>query len=151
MPTYELPAQPVVAAAIAQGKPVFSRLLGRLAAQGYVVGEGGVQLYRDGRATIDADRDPAAEWAAFNPATPTAAETARAELRAQVIAHLLTLDANRTALGAGIATLKGPTPPGTVAALRPYVTQTAEMLLDVTRGQERLIRVLSEAGVLDDA
>lgn len=77
------------------------------------------------------------------------AEADRIALRTLVRNYLTTLSDNEDLLLAGIANLKGATPPSTVAALRNYVTQMAEMTLDHNRGLDRLIRVLIDKGVVE--
>jgi len=151
MPIYTLSARQEVSDAVAAGLPVADRLIALAMTAGYVIGPGGVQVLTDGSVVIDADRDPTADWLSFNPAALTASETASANLRTQVIAYLETLADNETALVAGIATLKGPTPPSTIAQLRPYVTNLAEMTLDHNRGLERLIRVLIDRHVIEES
>lgn len=77
-----------------------------------------------------------------------AEDAARRQLAATVSAYLAALVDNETQLVNGIATLKGPNPPATVAALRTYVTAMAEMTLDHNRGLDRLIRYLVRTGVI---
>ena len=72
----------------------------------------------------------------------------QSELAGVVRAYLDDLAANETLLVNGIATLKGPNPPATIAALRTYVTAMAEMTLDHNRGLDRLIRYLVRTGVI---
>lgn len=78
-----------------------------------------------------------------------AEESERIALRTLVRNYLTTLSDNEDLLLTGIANLKGATPPSTVAALRNYVTQMAEMTLDHNRGLDRLIRVLIDKGVVE--
>ena len=158
MPTYTLPAKIAIREAIDAGHVmiVHERLTAVAIQSGYVLGPGGIAIHADGSVTIDADRDPAADWEAFDPLTMlTPAEIAarqeaeqRALLAAEVSAYLETLATNETLLVNGIAALKGNNPPNTVAALRTYVTAMAEMTLDHNRGIERLIRYLVRAGVI---
>lgn len=149
MPTYHLSPKPEIAAGLQLGYPVGDRLAAVALAAGYVIGEGGIQVYRDGSVVIDCDRDPSADWATFDPLTMlTPDEVALNEVKQAVEDLLTTLAANETQLVAGIATLKGPTPPATIAALRTYVTAMAEMTLDHNRGLDRLIRYLVRAGVI---
>lgn len=72
----------------------------------------------------------------------------REALRQVVTAYLAQLAANETLLVNGIATLKGASPPATIAALRTYVTVMAEMTLDHNRGIDQLIRYLVRIGVI---
>jgi hypothetical protein len=76
MPTYTLPKKPSIATAVAAGRaPLVSDRIAALATtKGYTVGEGGIQVHGDGSVTIDADRDPKADWAAFDPVTLTPEE-----------------------------------------------------------------------------
>lgn len=82
-------------------------------------------------------------------AAEAAMEDERRAFRAMVMAYLQTLNANEALLISGIATLKGASPPTTVAALRPYVTNIAEMTLDHTRGLRRIIQVLIDRGIVE--
>jgi hypothetical protein len=100
MTTYTLAAKPAVETAVAEGRAVL--ILDRLAALAqqadYTIGPGGIQIHSDGSVTIDADRDPKADWAAFDPDAPTADE-------AQESSRLEQLRALETKLaGAGSAT-----------------------------------------------
>lgn len=95
MPAYRLDAKPAIAAAVAAGLPVGDRLAATATAAGYVLGEGGIQVYRDGSVVIDVDRDPSGAWAAFDPATMlTPAEVATAQVRAEIDAALTQLDSD---------------------------------------------------------
>ena len=74
MPIYTLPAKPSVAASMRTHLLAPQRLESLVIRRGYVIGEGGIQVYADGSVTIDADRDPIADWEQFDPDAPTAAE-----------------------------------------------------------------------------
>ncbi len=84
MPVYHLPARPEVTAAIAAGIDIPGRLIEVAEAAGYVIGEGGLQVYPDGRVTIDADRDPTADWLAWDPTVPSQQEQQDAAVKAAI-------------------------------------------------------------------
>lgn len=85
MPTFRLSAKPAIAAAIQAGGiiAVTERISTLVAGRGYVVGPNGMQVLADGSVTIEADRDPSADWAAFDPSVETATETADRTQREQ--------------------------------------------------------------------
>lgn len=93
---WTLAAKPVVAAAMAGGDPalvgrVHERIEGWLRDRGYA--PAGVAVRGDGTVLVDCERDPAAEWDAFDPAVKTAAETQSNGDRAQIAVMLAKLDA----------------------------------------------------------
>jgi hypothetical protein len=92
MPVYTLPSTPAMAAALASGRAreVADRVASFAAHRSYRIGAGGIQVHRDGAVTIDADRDPSADWAAFDPAVPTAAEAEDATRLDQLLADMET-------------------------------------------------------------
>ncbi len=131
MTVYALSNKPAVAAAVAARLPVAARLAATVAQAGYVIGLGGIQVYPDGSVTIDADRDPTAVWASFDPTTPTAQETGDATLQQQV----------RSAL-TDLATIQAQAPTATTAQVRSAIGRMAEI-------QVAAIKVLIQRGVLD--
>lgn len=95
MSVYHLIAKPAIAAGLAAGLPVGDRLAAVAIAAGYVLGEGGIQVYADGSVVIDTDRDPSADWEAFDPVTMlTPAEIAANQVRAEIDAALTQLDSD---------------------------------------------------------
>lgn len=134
MPVYQLAAKPAIAAAMAAGLPVGDRLAATATAAGYVLGPGGIQVYRDGSVVIDADRDPSADWAAFDPVTMlTPAEVAAAQVRAEIDAALTQLDSDAQ----NLETL-------TTITLR----NTQLGLARTNRSLAKLIRYLDQQGVI---
>lgn len=105
MPVYHLPAKPEVAEAIAAGHDVVGRLIEVAEGAGYVIGEGGIQGYPDGSVTIDADRDPTADWLAWDPAVPSQQEQEDAAVRAAIRAARddLALIVERSQQGANLS------------------------------------------------
>lgn len=134
MPVYQLAAKPAIEAAVAAGLPVGDRLAAVATAAGYVLGAGGIQVYRDGSVVIDADRDPSADWAVFDPVTMlTPAEVAASQVRAEIDAALTQLDSDAQ----NLETL-------TTITLR----QTQLGLARMNRTLAKLIRYLDQRGVI---
>jgi hypothetical protein len=133
MPTFTLPSKPAIVAAIATGTVarVSDRIADLMTRQGYVLGPGRIAINGDGRVTVDVDRDPSADWAQFDPATPLAAETAAANLKTQA-------KAARTQLQADLAILAG----------TPTAAQQKAIMTDVVTYLDKVIGVLDNAGVL---
>lgn len=90
---YRLPPKPALAALLADpatAPHVAGRVEAWLRARGYAV-PNGLTVLADGSVALDADRDPSPEWAAFDPAPPTAAEAAEKGERDLVAATLARL------------------------------------------------------------
>lgn len=98
MATYRLPPDPELAAALARKVPVPDRLHAFLSGRGYVVGAGGAQAYPDGSITIDVDRDPSADAAAWDPTVPAPVETEDRDRQRQIRAALTQLDSDAALL-----------------------------------------------------
>lgn len=97
MTLYQLDPKPAITAALDAGRDtgyIERRVAAWLSGRGYVLGSlagSGVVVNGSGHVTVDTDRDPAAEWAAFDPEAPTAAEqddAAEQEQARQIIAAL---------------------------------------------------------------
>lgn len=136
MPIYQLPAKPAIVDAIAAGQimAVHERLTALALAQGYVLGDAGIAIHADGSVSIDAGRDPSADWEAFDPTEQTADEVSRVELRRQVRQALSALDADIERLGDGQGM--------TVAQARPILLRTDRVLAG-------LIRVLIDLNLIE--
>ena len=146
-----------------------------LVANGYVVGAGDVTMGPYGEIVVDVDRDPAAQWVAFDPAAPSTQEQADAALRVQIRNYLDTLQANvaalqqmnaqidtRTATMATRSTLlRSNTTLNTTQlraamadgdddtiALANGVKRNNDATVDLSQGMIRLITLLGNAGLL---
>jgi len=77
MPTYTLAAKPEISEMVraGYGDAVVRRIVALATRHGYVVTDGPA-VTREGAVILDADRDPSADWAAFDPSLPTAEEEA---------------------------------------------------------------------------
>lgn len=140
MPIYHLPAKSAIVEAIAAGTimAVHERLTALAITGGYVVGEGGIAIHADGSVTIDADRDPTADWLAWDPETPTPVEQERATRQEQAVAALATLKTN-------LEFLNAPSTGNLTAA------QVKTGFRDLTRIMIGVVEVLQDTGIVDSA
>lgn len=135
---------------------VMKRATALLAKKGFVLGPDGVMRGPFGGFIVDADRDPTADYLAWDPTAKSDAEVAQAQSldqqrtqRRQLRQALTILDANHTRLAANHTTLASTTTQLNAAQLRALLDDTTQACDDNARTLAGVIRALIDLQLIE--